>query len=121
MDELSLGLLREERMRKRRDFLQVYSTGEKVHTPFFVLYLVENNKDVSRLGVTASRRIGKAAARNRIKRRLREVFRLNRSCLAESCDLVFNVKRAAGAASWRELENAFREAVQTWRRRRLRS
>lgn len=119
MDELRAALPRCERLLRRRDFLGAYALGAKVHTPFFVLYLVENNREVSRLGMTVSRRIGKAAVRNRIKRRLREVYRLNKSLLPVPCDLVFNVKRAASAASWRELEASFREAVKSWERKRL--
>ena len=70
------GFCRENRLRKRREFLALYQTAHQVHTPYFVLYIKESRGPESRLGVTASRKIGRPVVRNKIKRRLREIFRL---------------------------------------------
>jgi ribonuclease P protein component len=59
-----------------------------------------------RLGVTATRALGGAVVRNRIKRRLREAFRLHRSNLAAPWDIVLNPRRAAAGASFAEVQNA---------------
>ncbi len=118
MDEGRSGFPRVERLRKRRDFLEAYARGGKIHTPFFVIYVVENQGERHRLGLTVSRRIGKAVIRNRIKRRLREIFRLNKARLAVSSDWVINVKRSSRGATWRVLEGAFREALDRWNKRK---
>ena len=66
---------KEERLRKRQDFLRLYTTGRKCHTDHFIIVWSCKNDGKKRLGVTVSRRTGKAVARNRIKRYLREYFR----------------------------------------------
>ena len=61
--------------------------------------------DESRLGVTVTTKIDKrAVVRNRIKRRLREIFRLNRGRLKEPLDLVIVARRGAAACGFAEME-----------------
>lgn len=57
-----------------------------------------------RLGLTVPRALGGAVVRNRIKRRLREAFRLNRAALDPKWDIVVNPRRAATDAPFGELE-----------------
>ena len=59
------------------------------------------------MGLTVTRREGCAVVRNRLKRRLRECFRLNREKLAANYDLVVNIRSAAGRVSFDELERKF--------------
>jgi ribonuclease P protein component len=65
-----------------------------------------------RLGLTVPRAIGDAVVRNRIKRRLREVFRLHRAELGPQWDIVLNPRRAALTASFPELERAFGRVIE---------
>ncbi len=111
MDEHRSSISKRERLRKRRDFLEIYGTGEKLHTPYFVLFLSKNALLHHRLGITVSRKVGSAVVRNRIKRRLREIFRRNKESVSPSSDLVVNVKKRAATASSSELERAFLEAA----------
>ncbi len=117
MGEGRLGLCRNARLRKRWEFFQVYGRGEKEHAAYFVLYLLENELSRHRLGVTASRKVGKAIKRNQIRRRLREVFRRNREIIPPWWDVVINVKQAAGGASLKDLRNDFIRAIGRWKRR----
>lgn len=64
-----------------------------------------------RLGVTATRALGGAVVRNRIKRRLREAFRMHRSALAPQWDIVVNPRRAAIDASFAEIEQALMKVI----------
>lgn len=61
-------------MRKRRDFLAA-NAGARVVTPAFILLVRPNQAGETRMGFTASRKVGNAVARNRARRRLREVAR----------------------------------------------
>lgn len=97
------GFQRPERLRKRRQFLEVYESGRKAHSATLVVYVRENSLSCHRLGLTVSRKIGKAVTRNRIKRRLRELFRLKREEIPGSLDVVINVKRSAARAAFQEL------------------
>lgn len=71
------GLPRADRILSRTDFLRVQRDGRRVHTPHFVLVVLEGKGQ--RLGVTVSRKVGDSVRRNRVKRLVREVFRRNRA------------------------------------------
>jgi ribonuclease P protein component len=65
-----------------------------------------------RLGLTVPRAVGKAVARNRIKRRLREAFRRHRAEFGPQWDIVLNPRRAALNAPFTELEQALLRVIQ---------
>ena len=112
MDERRATVCRSERLRRRKEFLNVYQYGVRLSGVHLVLYALENSLPHHRLGITASRKVGKATARNRIKRRIREIFRKNKNCLPpSSCDWVVNVKRSAVKAPYSRLEEDFLEAA----------
>ncbi len=65
------------RLRKTWEYRLVGKMGCKFYTPHFVLLVLDNNKEKARLGVTVSRRVGNAVKRNKVKRLIREFFRIN--------------------------------------------
>jgi ribonuclease P protein component len=65
----------------------------------------------TRLGITVTRKIGNAVARNRIKRLVREVFRLNRARLPEGLDLVWVAKQQAAQACFADVLGDFETLV----------
>lgn len=90
-------LPKDSRLRRSSEFQLVYKTGNRIQSEFMTVFFVANDVETQRLGITASRKgIGKAFARNRAKRLLREAFRLNRlefETLSKSYDWVFNARR----------------------------
>ena len=119
MDEKRHGFSKEEHLRKRREFLAVYEQGDKIQSTYFVLYMLENGGPHSRLGITASRKIGRAVVRNRIKRYLREIFRANKQAISPHCDLVVNAKRAAARAHNQEIQEDILKGILRWKRKFL--
>jgi ribonuclease P protein component len=99
----------------------VYRRGRRSaghHMVVFATLRTEGNRGVSRLGVTASRKIGNAVARARCKRRLRELFRLYIRDLTDGAlDLVINAKRSCTEAPWYELRTDFLRCVNDLRGR----
>jgi ribonuclease P protein component len=85
-------LPKNERLAKRREFLHVYETGRKLFSRYSVLFFAANGLPYSRIGITATRKIGKANARNRLKRWTREIYRRERALDGQALDLVVNVK-----------------------------
>ena len=97
------ALPKEKRLAKRREFLRVYETGRKIFSRYAVVFIAGNGLPHSRIGITATKKIGKAHVRNRLKRWTREVYRLQREPLgldAKLLDVVVNVKPNAADATF---------------------
>lgn len=112
---MSEALPEEKRLAKRREFLRVYETGRKLFSRYSVLFFAANELPYSRLGITATKRLGKANVRNRLKRWTREVYRRQRHPLAldaRSLDVVVNVKPNAGEATFREYSDDLTRTLQ---------
>src|SRR6185436_570569 len=99
------ALPKHKRLAKRREFVRVYETGQKVFSRYTVIFFAGNDLPHSRIGITATKKLGKANVRNRLKRWTRETYRRQRESLgidARSLDLVVNVKPNAAAASFQD-------------------
>jgi len=98
------GLCRHQRLRRRADFLRCYRSGRKRHGSLASLHSHSNEGQDARLGVTASRKVGKAVVRHRLKRRVREIFRRfeDRGRL-RPVDVVIHLKPAAAHATFADL------------------
>lgn len=97
------ALPKHKRLAKRREFVRVYETGRKLFSRYSVLFFAANDLPHSRIGITATKKLGKANVRNRLKRWTRETYRRQREPLgldARSLDIVVNVKPNAAAASF---------------------
>lgn len=95
------GYPKKDRILLRSDFLAVTRRGRRFSTRFFLVFLRPNRQGRTRLGITVSRKIGKAVKRNFLKRRLREFFRLHRPLLPRSTDIVIIAKKGIPELSYR--------------------
>lgn len=90
-------LPRAHRLRLRRDFERVFAARRCRHAGPLRIHAVPNGLDHPRLGLSVSRRVGKATVRNRVKRMLREAYRLSRHELPPGIDMVVVVRPHAPA------------------------
>lgn len=85
-------LLKTSLLRKGWEFDKVYSRGKRLHGNGFTLICLGNDTSVNRLGISVHRKIRGAVKRNRIKRIIRESFRLQRKQYPQNADIVFAVR-----------------------------
>jgi ribonuclease P protein component len=85
------------RISRENDFRRIFAEGRSSADASLVVYALANDLGVSRLGVVAPRRLGKAVDRNRAKRRLREAFRATRAqgALPVGLDLIVIARKSA--------------------------
>ncbi len=76
---------------------------KRFDTEHFTLFLRKNNKDAKRLGLVVGRKVGGAVSRNRIKRLVREFFRLHRGEIPESSDLIVLAKENIEIEGYQEV------------------
>jgi ribonuclease P protein component len=98
---------RKLRLRKREDFAKVYRQGRSFANSQFVVYWrKQTNPGHFRLGVSASGKLGGAVVRNRVRRRVKEIVRLNASKLKDQYDLILIVRKPALDMTYREMESS---------------
>ena len=94
-------LPRQLRIRRRGEFTACYERGRRYHTEHFLVFVLPRACPGlrARTGMAVSRKVGKAVVRNRVKRLLREFYRLHREELPVEADIVTVAKKHAGEAA----------------------
>ena len=97
-------------LKENYEFRRVYQRGASSVSGSMVVYCRKNKLGRNRLGITASTKIGGAVTRNRARRRLREVYRLNGDKLQKGWDVILVARGRTVSCSWKELNDTFLRA-----------
>jgi len=97
------------RLLKSYEFNNLRGNSIKVENKEFYLIFKENVFDNSRIGLTVSKRIGNAVARNRIKRIIRDYFRRNRSIISNNIDIIVIAKKYVAGKTNKEIFESLRK------------
>ena len=94
-------------VKENGDFRRIYRRGRSAVSGGVVVYCLKNRKGMSRLGVTVSTKLGHAVVRNRVRRRIREIFRLSQGKMKQGYDCIVVARTRAAHADYWELKRAF--------------
>lgn len=89
---ISFSFPKSERLLNRTDFVNLNRSGERYRTKHFTIIAKKNGLEITRLGITVSKKTGNAVKRNKVKRLVREYFRLHQSEFPPGYDIVFIAK-----------------------------
>lgn len=89
------------------DFKKAYNKRKSFGNKNLVLYIRKNNLPYSRLGLTVSKKVGNAVVRNKIKRRMKEIYRSEVDKIKDGYDLIFVVKKHVPDLDFWELRGSF--------------
>jgi ribonuclease P protein component len=92
-------------------FRRLYGKGASEANRYLVLYCRRNGTAGNRVGITASKKLGHAVTRNRIRRRLREIYRLNEAQFLPGYDIVVVARSRAAEAEFSALQSAYLSAA----------
>lgn len=95
-----------ERIKKNSQFRFIYSRGKSYSNDKLVLYIFRNKKNINRIGLSVSKKVGKSVLRNRIKRLIREGYRLNKNIYKRGYDLIFIARVGAKNANFKDIEKS---------------
>ena len=95
-----------ESLKKNRDFQNVYNNGKSYANKYLVMYILENNLNKNRIGISVSKKVGNSVIRHRITRLIRESYRLQEDVFNSSLDIVVIARSAAREVGYKEIESA---------------
>ena len=96
-----------ESLKKNRDFKTVYGNGKSRANKYLVMYVMDSGREDTRIGISASKKVGNSVVRHRFARLVRESFRLNKDILEDGKDIIVVARAAAKDKNFDKIESAF--------------
>ena len=94
-------------LKENHIFRRLYSKGRSAADSCVVVYCRKNQTEENRLGFTISKKLGHAVVRNRVRRRLREIYRLHEGSFQKGWDIVVVARSRAPEVPYERLEKSF--------------
>lgn len=96
-----------ESLRNSIQFSNVYKNGRSKANKYLIMYILENNTPYNRLGISVSKKVGNSVIRHRIKRLLKESYRLQENMFNSGLDIVVIARGSASSISFKDMDSAF--------------
>ena len=94
-------------LKQNHEFRRIYTKGKTAASPYLALYCRKNRLGVSRLGLTTGVKLGHAVQRNRVRRRLREIYRTNEGRFLPGWDIVVVARVKSVYSNYGGLQHSF--------------
>ena len=95
-----------ESLKKNHQFQFVYKNGSSYANKYLVMYVKENGAERNRIGISVSKKVGNSVVRHRVKRLVRESYRLQEKIFNSGLDMVIVARQRAGSAGYYEIEDS---------------
>lgn len=95
-----------ESLKKNRQFQYVYRNSKSYANRYFVMYVRENGLDENRIGISVSKKVGNSVVRHRVKRLVKENYRLQENRFNSGLDIVIVARPGAAAINYYETQSA---------------
>ncbi len=95
-----------ESLKKNMDFQNVYKNGKSYANKYLVMYVLKNDLNKNRIGISVSKKVGNSVIRHRITRLIRESYRLQEDVFNSSLDIVVIARSTAREVGYKEIESA---------------
>ena len=93
-------------LKKNKDFQNVYNNGVSFANRYLVMYVLKNNTENNRIGISVSKKVGNSVIRHHITRLVRESYRLHEDMFDSGLDIVVIARVNAKNASYHDIESA---------------
>ena len=94
-------------VKENYEFRRIYRKGKSAVSPQLVIYCQRNRRGHSRLGVSVSTKLGCAVVRNSVRRRIREIYRLNKAKMLPGYDLIVVARVRAVETDYQKLDRTY--------------
>lgn len=95
-----------ESLKKNIQFQNVYQNGTSKANKYLVMYVIKNELNINRLGISVSKKVGNSVVRHRLTRLIRESYRLNANKFNSGLDLVVVARKTAKDKNYKDIESA---------------
>lgn len=95
-----------ESLKSNRDFQNVYKKGKSYANKYMVMYVLENDQNINRIGISVSKKVGNSVVRHHITRLVRESYRLQENIFNSGLDIVVIARNNASTAKYADIESA---------------
>lgn len=95
-----------ETLKKNEDFQEVYKKGKSYANKYLVMYILKNELNYNRIGISVSKKVGNSVVRHRTKRLIRESFRLEKESFFEGFDIVIIARASAKGKKYQDICSA---------------
>ena len=95
-----------ESLKKNKDFKNVYHRGKSYANRYLVMYVLPNQSEMNRLGISVSKKVGNSVIRHHLTRLIRESYRLHEDMFNSGLDIVVIARQTAKDISYHEVESA---------------
>ena len=95
-----------ESLKKNSDFKNIYTHGKSFANKYLVMYVLENDLGINRIGISVSKKVGNSVVRHRVTRLIRESYRLHENIFNSSLDIVIVARKSTFDVGYAEIESA---------------